>query len=186
MSNQVEFKEVKLIEIPIRVDGRGNFRELFLNKDWADLFVQDNMSFSVPGVLRGMHWQVSYPQAKLVTVIRGSILDVVVDIRVGSPTFGKWEKFMLIDTDSGSDFLPRGKLLYVPVGFAHGFYALEESIVMYKCSEYYDQAGSRGFRWDDPEIGIRWEGFNPIVSDADGRWPSLKEVPKESLPKYEG
>ena len=115
------------------------------------MWVQDNQARSQNGVLRGMHFSVEPGQAKLVRCARGRVLDVVVDVRAGSPTFGRWEGVELDDE--------RGVQVYVPVGFAHGYLVLSETAdVVYKCSAYYDGAKERGIAWDDPEVGIDWPG----------------------------
>lgn len=131
-------------------------------------FVQDNHSFSTRGVLRGLHFQKSPGQAKLVRCARGRIWDVAVDIREGSPTFGKWWG---LELDS-----EHHRQLFIPVGFAHGFCVLsEEAEVMYKCSSVYDPATEAGVRWDDPEIAVGWPLKDPIISARDQQAPSLKD-----------
>lgn len=131
-------------------------------------FVQDNHSFSTRGVLRGLHFQKSPGQAKLVRCARGRIWDVAVDIREGSPTFGKWWG-MELDSE-------HHRQLFIPVGFAHGFCVLsDEAEVMYKCSSVYDPATEAGVRWDDPEIAVGWPLSDPIISARDQQAPSLKE-----------
>lgn len=131
-------------------------------------FVQDNHSFSTRGVLRGLHFQKSPGQAKLVRCARGRIWDVAVDLRSGSPTFGKWWG---LDLDSEAH-----RQLFIPVGFAHGFCVLsEEAEVMYKCSSVYDPATEAGIRWDDAEIGVGWPVQDPIISARDQQAPSLAD-----------
>jgi dTDP-4-dehydrorhamnose 3,5-epimerase len=161
------------IEPVVHGDARGFFQETYRKADLADLgvgddFVQDNHSRSRLGVLRGMHFQPG--QAKLVRVARGSILDVLVDIRPGSETFGEWEAFPLDDES--------GRQLYVPDGFAHGFCVTSElADVVYKVSTYYDPAAESGFRFDDPEVGIDWPaGIELQVSDRDRGAPLLSEL----------
>ena len=135
----------------------------------GDAFVQDNHSRSSRGVLRGMHLSVGDGQAKLVRVARGEILDVVVDVRRDSPAYGRWESITLDDRS--------GRMLYVPIGFAHGFLVVSEvADVIYKCSSYYDAGLERGFRYDDPDVGIEWPGLQPIVSERDRRAPRLSEI----------
>lgn len=166
-----------LLEPAAHVDERGffvetwrrsTFEELGLDVDW----VQDNHSRSVRGTLRGMHFQVGHGQAKLVRCARGAILDVVVDLRRGSPTFGEWESHRL---DSEAH-----RLLHVPVGFAHGFCVLSEvADVIYKCSSDYDPDLERGFAYDDPDVGIEWPQLDLVVSDRDRTAPRLAEIADE-------
>lgn len=167
-----------LIEPRVHPDSRGFFLESYRRDAYAELgidvdFVQDNHSRSTRGVVRGMHFQVGAGQAKLVRCARGSIVDVVVDIRRGSPTFGRWEAFDLDDE--------RLRQLYVPIGFAHGFCVTgDQADVVYKCSSYYDGALERGIRFDDPDIGIEWPAgleLHPSRRDAEG--PLLREIADE-------
>ncbi len=175
--------EVLLIEPRVHRDGRGYFLEIFQSERYGasgvkNPFVQDNLSYSTKGVLRGLHYQLDHPQAKLVMAIQGEIFDVVVDIRNGSPTFGIWSGAILTGDE--------GHQLYVPKGFAHGFCVMSESAtVLYKCTDYYDPAGERGIRWDDPRLGIHWLVDAPILSDKDRAYPSLADVSSEDLPLYQ-
>jgi dTDP-4-dehydrorhamnose 3,5-epimerase len=162
-----------LVAPVVHGDARGFFQETYRKAVFAELgvhddFVQDNHSRSRLGVLRGMHFQPG--QAKLVRCARGSILDVVVDIRPGSETFGEWEGFPLDDQ--------RHHELYVPDGFAHGFVVTSElADVVYKVSTYYDPEAESGFRYDDPEVGIGWPaGIELQVSDRDRGAPALSEL----------
>ena len=163
----------RMIEPTVHGDERGFFVETF-RASWMEelgidsAFVQDNHSRSRAGVTRGMHFQPG--QAKLVRCARGAILDVIVDIRDGSPTFGEWEGFQLDDVDH--------RQLYVPDGFAHGFCVLSElADVVYKVSTYYDAAAEGGFRFDDPEVGIEWPaGVEWQVSERDRTAPRLSEI----------
>ena len=172
-----ELDGLGLIEPSVFADERGFFLESFREDTLAELgvqerFVQDNHSRSVRGVVRGMHFTVGEGQAKLVRVARGRVLDVVVDIRVGSPTFGRWESFELDDVT--------GRMLFVPVGFAHGFAVLSDvADVLYKCSSYYDGSLERGFAWDDPDVAIVWPVDAPIVSDRDRVAPRLADIAHE-------
>jgi dTDP-4-dehydrorhamnose 3,5-epimerase len=146
----------------------GAFRELGIH----DEFVQDNHSRSRRGVVRGMHFQPG--QAKLVRCSRGAIVDVLVDVRRGSPTWAQWEAFELDDRSL--------RELYAPVGFAHGFCVTsEEADVVYKCSSYYDPALEAGFRYDDPDVGIEWPDLALMASDRDAGAPLLSEL-EEQLP----
>jgi dTDP-4-dehydrorhamnose 3,5-epimerase len=162
-----------LIEPVVHGDARGFFQETYRKAVFADLgvhdeFVQDNHSRSRLGVLRGMHFQPG--QAKLLRCARGSILDVLVDIRPGSTSFGQWEQFPLDDE--------RHRQLFVPDGFAHGFCVTSElADVVYKVSTYYDPDAESGFRFDDPEVGIEWPaGIELQVSDRDRNAPLLSEL----------
>jgi dTDP-4-dehydrorhamnose 3,5-epimerase len=132
-------------------------------------WVQDNHARSARGVLRGMHFSVDPGQAKLVRCARGRILDVAVDLRRGSPAFGRWEAIELDDVSA--------RQVYVPVGFAHGYYVLSEvADVTYKCSEYYDGAKERSIAWDDPDVGIAWPEGERVVSARDAAAPRLADV----------
>jgi dTDP-4-dehydrorhamnose 3,5-epimerase len=164
-----------LIEPAVHGDARGFFLESYRANVWAqlgidDVFVQDNHSRSGRGVLRGMHFAIGAGQAKLVRCARGTILDVVVDLRRDSPTYGEWEAHELDDE--------RARQLYVPIGFAHGFCVLSDRAdVTYKCSTYYDGAVERGFHYDDPEVGIEWpQDMELIVSQRDVDAPTLREI----------
>ena len=159
-------------------DARGFFVESYRANVWAehgvsDTFVQDNHSRSGRGVLRGMHFSIGDGQAKLVRCARGRILDVVVDLRRASPTFGEWESFELDDEHAHQ--------LYIPVGFAHGFCVLSElADVTYKCSTYYHPDVERGFRYDDPEVAIDWpQDIALLVSERDKTAPTLREIAGE-------
>lgn len=169
---EANLKDVLIIEPPVFEDARGVFFESFNSITWANYnlpttFVQDNQSFSVKGVLRGLHFQKGdYAQGKLVRVITGRVLDVAVDIRPDSPTFGKWEFFEL---DGKSN-----KMVYIPVGFAHGFLALEDSIFSYKCTAGYNKASEGGIIWNDPTLRIKWPIDNPNISEKDLLLPSFQ------------
>jgi dTDP-4-dehydrorhamnose 3,5-epimerase len=156
-------------------DARGFFTESYRANVWAehgvdDTFVQDNHSRSSRGVVRGMHFSIGDGQAKLIRAARGRIWDVVVDLRRDSPTYGEWEAVELDDETL--------RQLYIPVGFAHGFCVLSEiADVVYKCSSYYDPSVERGFKWDDPEVGIKWPGGMELqVSQRDTDAPLLSEI----------
>jgi len=178
-----EIPDVVLIEPKVFKDDRGFFLESYSRKKFEEAgipveFVQDNHSRSVKGTLRGLHAQVRSPQGKLVRVLEGEVLDVAVDIRRGSPTFGKWVGRRL----SAENFLQ----LYVPVGFLHGFCALTETVQFsYKCTDFYDPEGEIGVRWDDPEIGIEWPVTEPVLSKKDAAYPALSEL-LDRLPVYRG
>jgi dTDP-4-dehydrorhamnose 3,5-epimerase len=166
----MEFKEsfIKgLFEIQPRVfeDARGFFFESYNKETFAKNgldfdFVQDNQSFSVKGVLRGLHFQKApYAQGKLVRVVSGKVLDVVVDLRRNSPTFGRYEKFVLE--------AEKNNMVYVPEGFAHGFLTLEDAVFMYKCTNLYNKASESGLIWNDPTLNIDWGISEPNVSEKD-------------------
>lgn len=168
-------------------DERGFFMETYRRAAHAEMgipaaeeFVQDNHSRSTRGVVRGMHFQVGAGVAKLVRCARGRILDVVVDLRHGSPSYGEWEGFELDDESL--------RLLYVPVGFAHGFCVLSDvADVIYKQTAYYDASLERGIAWDDPEVGVRWPlpAADLIVSARDRAAPRLSEIAAELPFHYE-
>jgi len=169
-----------LLAPAVHGDGRGFFMETYREDEWArhgvpTRFVQDNHSRSRRGTLRGIHFQTHPGQGKLVRVARGRVLDVAVDLRRGSPTFGRWESFELDDL--------RGCQLWIPVGFGHGFCVLsEEADVVYKCTAYYDAATERGISFADPDVGIEWPRAVELqYSERDRDAPSLAEV-AESLP----
>lgn len=156
-----------LIEIIPRVfnDERGSFfesfnEEVFRENNLPTKFLQDNQSFSVKGVLRGLHFQnAPYAQGKLVRVVVGRVIDVAVDIRPASPTFGKYELFELSAASNN--------MAYIPEGFAHGFAALEDSIFSYKCTNLYNKECESGIIWDDPTFNIEWGIADPIISEKD-------------------
>jgi dTDP-4-dehydrorhamnose 3,5-epimerase len=159
-------------------DGRGFFCETYRRSALSDLgvleeMVQDNHSRSQRGVVRGMHFTIGRGVAKLVRCARGSILDVVVDIRRGSPTFGEWEAFELSEDNM--------HIAYCPIGFAHGFCALSDEVdVLYKQSDYYSPETDRGIRYDDPDVGIEWPaGMELTPSERDARSPLLRDVADE-------
>ncbi|UFH53672.1 dTDP-4-dehydrorhamnose 3,5-epimerase [Spirosoma sp. KNUC1025] len=156
-----------LIELIPRIfeDERGHFFEsynkpLFVSLGLPMDFVQDNQSFSIKGVLRGLHMQHEpFAQGKLVRVLTGQVLDIAVDLRPDSPTFGQYESFLL-DARLAN-------MAYIPEGFAHGFVALEDSIFSYKCTNVYNKASESGIRWNDPDLNINWGVTDPIVSEKD-------------------
>jgi dTDP-4-dehydrorhamnose 3,5-epimerase len=171
---------VLLVEPRIFGDERGFFLETFNARALAgtgipESFVQDNHSRSTRGVLRGLHYQLHSPQGKLVHCARGSILDVAVDIRIGSPRFGEWYATELNDENLRS--------LWIPPGFAHGFCVLSDvADVIYKCTAVYDAADDRGVAWNDPRIGIKWPVDNPTVSSKDATYEGLSEN-RDDLPR---
>lgn len=163
-----------VFESPVRGDPRGFFVETYRQclAEEAGIggpWVQENHARSVRGVLRGMHFSVDPGQAKLVRCAHGRVLDVVVDVRRGSPAFGQWEAVELDDAS--------GRQIHVPVGFAHGYYVLSDvADVVYKCSEYYDPDKERGIAWDDPRVGIAWPEGERTVSQRDREAPALAAI----------
>ena len=181
---------VCLIEPSVFEDERGFFFESYNEIKFAEIgirdrFVQDNHARSVRHTLRGLHYQVKHPQAKLCRVIEGEVLDVVVDIRRGSPDFGKWVSGLLSAENK--------RQMYVPAGFAHGYLVLSETAeFLYKCSDFYRPEYERGVAWNDPIIGIDWginwgmnRGLqNPILSPRDAGSPKLSSIAPDDLPDY--
>ncbi len=165
--SRMDIPDVLLIEPRVFEDSRGYFFESFNEASWKEhcgfvpKFVQDNESMSHKGVLRGLHFQAPpHAQAKLVRVIRGAVYDVAVDLRIGSPTYGKWCAAELSAHNK--------RQLYIPEGFAHGFLVLEDSsIFSYKCSDLYHRESEGAIKWDDPELGIQWPEKSPLISDKD-------------------
>ncbi len=163
-----KFKDLKLIKSPIYKDNRGYFRELLIEKKLNKRFPFKVMSFSKKNVLRGLHLQTSNPQGKLVTVIKGSILDVVVDLRKKSKTFLKHYKIVLSDKNSTS--------IYIPPGFAHGFFTLsKENYIFYSCTKYRSKKSEMTINWNDKNLKIKWPSLKPILSNKDKHGLSLKE-----------
>ena len=177
---------VLLVEPKVFGDVRGYFFEAYSARRYAEAgippapaaFVQDNVSFSQRGVLRGLHFQHPYGQGKLVGVLRGEVFDVAVDVRRGSPTFGRWVGERL----SGEN----ARQLYIPPGFAHGFLVMsDEALFAYKCTDYYHPEAERSIRWDDPRIGVEWPVDGPVVSAKDGVALTLDAMPDKFLPLYD-
>jgi dTDP-4-dehydrorhamnose 3,5-epimerase len=175
--------DVIVIEPDVYRDARGFFLESYHCEKYRhggieSRFVQDNHSQSAGGTLRGLHFQTRRPQGKLIRVIEGEIYDVAVDLRRGSPTFGKWVSVTL----SANNF----KQCYVPPGFAHGFCVVSPSAqVEYKCTDLYDPGDERGLMWNDPALGIAWPIDQPVLSDRDRRHPPLADL-LETLPRWAG
>ena len=176
----LDHPEVLLIEPDVFPDPRGFFMETFHSIKYAEhglpaVFLQDNHSRSSRGVLRGLHYQLKNPQGKLVRVVSGEVFDVAVDIRRGSPWFGKWVGAILSEENH--------RQMYVPPGFAHGFCTLSESAdFLYKCTDLYAPGDEYGIAWDDPEIAIEWPEMDYLISDKDLANPLLNE--SDHLPEY--
>ena len=165
------------VEPQVFGDDRGYFMETYNQRDMADaglnmVFVQDNQSMSKRGVLRGLHYQIKYPQGKLVRVIWGEVFDVGVDLRPNSPTYGQWHGEILSAENK--------KQLYIPEGFAHGFYVLsDEAEFCYKCTDFYHPGDEGGLRWNDPDVAVAWplaEGVPVLLSEKDKKQPFLREL----------
>lgn len=166
-----------IIEPAVFPDERGYFMETYNQRDFEEaglnmVFVQDNQSMSVEGVLRGLHFQKQYPQGKLVRVVRGKVFDVAVDLRKDSKTYGKWFGVELSAENK--------KQFYIPEGFAHGFLVLsDEAEFCYKCTDFYHPGDEGGIKWDDPDIGIKWplqSGVKVIISEKDQKWDGLVDT----------
>lgn len=177
-----DLEGVWIFEPKVFGDGRGFFMETWNRDRYAEAgltatFVQDNVSRSSRGVLRGLHYQTPNGQGKLVQVLEGEVLDAAVDIRVGSPTFGRSVAVTLSDTNF--------RQLYIPPGFAHGFYVQSPTAIFaYKCTAFYNPAAEGGVLWNDPDLKIPWMAEHPLLSEKDGRYPRLKDISPDKLPHY--
>ena len=171
-----------IIEPTVPGDDRGFFLESYSRDRYAEAglpseFVQDNVSLSAKGILRGLHLQHPNDQGKLCFVLEGEVFDVAVDVRVGSPTFGRWEGVMLSSENK--------RQLYIPPGFAHGFCVISErAMFSYKCTDFYDGPSEIGIAWNDPDIAIAWPIQSPLLSTKDQQNLPLQDIPAESLPRY--
>lgn len=174
-----EIEGLKVITPQVFGDKRGYFMETYTTRDYKEAginvdFVQDNQSSSTKGVLRGLHFQINYPQDKLVRVVSGEVFDVAVDLREGSKTYGKWYGVTL-SAENKKQFL-------IPKGFAHGFYVLSDlAEFAYKCSDYYHGNDEGGLIWNDPKIGIEWpieDESTLIISDKDRAWGDIDSIKK--------
>lgn len=176
--SKTEIDGVYIIEPKVFGDNRGYFMETYNENEFKAngldyTFVQDNQSKSKKGVLRGLHFQKTHPQAKLVRVLEGEVLDVAVDLRKGSKTYGKWVGVVLSEDNN--------RMLVIPRGFAHGFVVLSDTATFaYKCDEFYHPEDEGGIAWNDPDVGIDWqyEG-EPLLSEKDKKHPTLKESKME-------
>jgi dTDP-4-dehydrorhamnose 3,5-epimerase len=170
---------VRIIEPDVHADERGSFLETWNARDYGKhgldvTFVQDNLSRSRRHVLRGLHFQNPRPQGKLISVLKGAVYDVVVDIRAEADTFGAWESTVLSADNA--------RQLYVPEGFAHGFLVTsEEALFHYKCTDFYHPEAEGVIRWDDPTLDIDWPVEEPVLSDRDRTAPALDDLPPEKL-----
>jgi dTDP-4-dehydrorhamnose 3,5-epimerase len=176
--------DVLILEPNVHGDNRGFFLESYQKQRYEAAgidvaFVQDNISFSKRHTLRGLHYQFPHGQAKLVQAFQGEIFDVAVDIRLGSPTFGRWAGAVLTSDNR--------RQLFVPEGFAHGFMVLSDcALLMYKCSDYYAPEHEDGIIWNDPELGIGWPAGVPTLSDRDQGLKRLCDIDPARLPAYLG
>jgi len=174
-----ELPGVLIIEPKVFADSRGFFLETYHADRYREAglqvtFVQDNLSFSQRGTLRGLHYQNPQAQGKLVTVLQGEVYDVAVDIRCDSPTFGQWTGVTLSSDNH--------RQLYIPPGFAHGFCVTSETaLFLYKCTDFYNAAADGGVLWNDPDLAIAWPIQQPLLSPKDERAPRLKDIPAERL-----
>jgi dTDP-4-dehydrorhamnose 3,5-epimerase len=175
-----EIEGLKVIEPAVFLDERGYFMETYSKRDYYEAgieteFVQDNQSMSSKGVLRGLHFQIKHPQAKLVRVMRGRVFDVAVDLRDSSTTYGKWYGVVLSEENK--------KQFYVPEGFAHGFLVLSDNAeFVYKCSDFYHPGDEGGLLWNDSDIGIEWpisSDKNLIISERDMNWGGIKQLKEQ-------
>lgn len=171
-----------VVEPTVFGDARGFFMETWNAERFGvhglpTRFVQSNVSSSTKGVLRGLHYQWPRPQGKLVSVLQGEVLDVAVDIRRGSPTFGQWEGAILSEANR--------RQFWIPEGFAHGFVVLSNTVLFsYLCTDVYVKEADAGVRWNDPTIGVDWSVDTPLLSDKDTNAPLLADIPEDRLPVF--
>jgi len=180
---KTELPGVIIFEPTVFGDDRGYFLETY-NADRykeagiSENFIQDNLSFSRKGILRGLHYQTPMEQGKLVQVIKGEVYDVAVDVRAGSPTFGQWYGSVLSESNK--------RQIYVPAGFAHGFVVTSDTALFsYKCTELYNPTNERRIAWNDTDLAINWPITDPLVSEKDQQAVLLKDLQKQELPSYE-
>jgi len=175
--------DVRVFEPRVFGDERGFFLEINARHKLVKMgitveFVQDNLSHSKAGVLRGLHYQLGAGQARLIKLVTGRVLNVALDVRRGSPTFGTWEA---VELDTRAH-----RMIYIPAGFAHGFYTLEEANLLCKCSDRHHPELERGIAWNDSSLAIDWPSASPRLSERDRRLPRLEQVAWDDLPVYEG
>lgn len=180
---ETDLPGVLIFEPRVFTDLRGQFFETWSRKRYEDAgiryeFLQDNVSYSCRGTLRGLHYQHPHGQGKLVQVLAGEVYDVAVDIRSGSPTFGRSIGVVLSDENH--------KQMFIPPGFAHGFCVLsEEALFLYKCADYYEYSCEGGVLWNDPDLGIVWPVREPLLSQKDAKYLRLKDIDQSLLPRFE-
>jgi dTDP-4-dehydrorhamnose 3,5-epimerase len=173
---------VLILEPKVFPDDRGYFLETWNSKRYEQAgipgpFVQDNISFSKKGILRGLHFQYPQSQGKLIQVLSGEVMDVVVDISIDSPTYGQWHGEILSESNH--------RQMYIPPGFAHGYCVTSETAIFsYKCTDFYNPSTEHGIIWNDPDIGIEWPIARPVLSDKDRAYPRLKDLRPEYLPQF--
>jgi dTDP-4-dehydrorhamnose 3,5-epimerase len=173
---------VLILEPKVFGDERGYFLETWRSTRYEDAkirgpFVQDNISFSRKGILRGLHFQYPQAQGKLVQVLSGEVVDIAVDVRIGSASFGQWTGERLSDTNH--------RQMYIPPGFAHGYCVISETALFsYKCTDFYNPATEIGIIWNDPDLNIDWPIAEPVLSPKDASYPKLKDLPREKLPHF--
>jgi dTDP-4-dehydrorhamnose 3,5-epimerase len=174
--------DVLILEPVVFEDHRGYFMEIYQRERYAGLgidvdFVQDNLSVSSKGTIRGLHFQHPHGQAKLVQVLHGEVFDVAVDVRRGSPTFGGWAGVVLSCTNH--------RQLFIPQGFAHGFCVISDKAVFhYKCGDFYTPSAERGIIWNDSDLKIDWPQEAPVISEKDAMYGRLEDMPADFLPVY--
>jgi len=179
---ETKLSEVLILEPKVFQDDRGYFLETWNKTRYEKIgvpvhFVQDNISLSKRGILRGLHFQYPQSQGKLIQVLLGEVLDVVVDIRVGSPTYRQWIGEVISESNH--------RQMYVPPGFAHGYCVIsDKALFSYKCTDFYNPATEHGIIWNDPEIGIEWPTEQPVLSPKDKAYPRLKDLEPENLPQF--
>jgi len=173
---------VLVLEPDVFSDERGFFLETWSSTRYENAgiqgsFVQDNVSFSNKGVLRGLHFQYPQSQGKLVQVLSGQVVDVAVDIRVGSPTFGQWVSEVLSDTNH--------RQVYIPPGFAHGYCVTSDAAIFsYKCTDFYNPASENGIIWNDPDLNIDWPVKKPVLSPRDAKYRRFNDFRPDKLPQF--
>jgi len=179
---KTKFPGVLILEPKVFPDDRGYFLETWNVKRYEQAgitgpFVQDNISFSNEGILRGLHFQHPQAQGKLIQILSGEVVDVIVDIRIGSPTYGQWLGEVLSETNH--------RQIYVPPGFAHGYCVTSKTALFsYKCTDFYNTVTEHGIIWNDPDIGIEWPIADPILSAKDKSYLRLKDLRPEYLPQF--
>ena len=179
---QTELPGVLILEPKVFGDPRGYFLETWSRTRYEEAgimgpFVQDNVAFSRKGILRGLHLQHPRSQGKLVQVLSGEVVDVVVDVRVGSPSFGRWVAERLSESNR--------RQMYIPPGLAHGYCVVSETALFsYKCTDFYSPATELGILWNDPDLAIDWSVAAPLVSPRDAGHPRLRDIPDHKLPRF--